>query len=151
MGRKNAIYLCLAVTALVTLGLVMLTSTSVWDEEVDGYILVKKQSIWISLGLISAIAVSAYDYRKLRRWWVVFFVISCLLLVLCYIPGIAHEVKGESRWIRLPGLPQFQPSELAKIFVIMAIAAWYTHFQTETGLFIKEWCYRVFFWVYLYY
>lgn len=137
MGRKNAIYLCLAVTALVTLGLVMLTSTSVWDDEVDGYILVKKQSIWISLGLISAIAVSAYDYRKLRRWWVMFFVISCLLLVLCYIPGIAHEVKGESRWIRLPGLPQFQPSELAKIFVIMAIAAWYTHFQTENRTFFK--------------
>ena len=137
MGRKNAIYLCLAVTALVTLGLVMLTSTSVWDDEVDGYILVKKQSIWISLGLISAIAVSAYDYRKLRLWWVVFFVISCLLLVLCYIPGIAHEVKGESRWIRLPGLPQFQPSELAKIFVIMAIAAWYTHFQTENRTFYK--------------
>jgi len=137
MGRKNAIYLCLAVTALVTLGLVMLTSTSVWDDEVDGYILVKKQSIWISLGLISAIAVSAYDYRKLRRWWVMFFIISCLLLVLCYIPGIAHEVKGESRWIRLPGLPQFQPSELAKIFVIMAIAAWYTHFQTENRTFFK--------------
>jgi cell division protein FtsW len=137
MGRKNAIYLCLAVTALVTLGLVMLTSTSVWDDEVDGYILVKKQSIWIGLGLISAIAVSACDYRKLRRWWVIFFAISCLLLVLCYIPGIAHEVKGESRWIRLPGLPQFQPSELAKIFVIMAIAAWYTHFQTETRTFFK--------------
>ncbi len=137
MGRKNAIYLCLAVTALVTLGLVMLTSTSVWDDEVDGYALVKKQAMWIGLGLILAVSASAYDYRKLRRWWIPFFVFSCVLLALCYVPGIAHEVKGESRWIQLPGLPQFQPSELAKIFVIMAMAAWYAHFQTETRTFFK--------------
>ena len=137
MGRKNAIYICLAVTALVTLGLVMLTSTSVWDDEVDGYALVKKQAMWIGLGMVLAIAASAYDYRKLRRWWIPFFIVSCVLLVLCYVPGIAHEVKGESRWIRIPGLPQFQPSELAKIFVIMAIAAWYAHFQTENRQFWK--------------
>lgn len=137
MGRKNAIYLCLAVTALVTLGLVMLTSTSVWDDEVDGYALVRKQAQWIGLGVVLAAVVSACDYRKLRRWWVPLFIVSCTLLVLCYVPGIAREVKGESRWIRLPGLPQFQPSELAKIFVIMGIAAWYAHFQTENRTFFK--------------
>ena len=104
MGRKNAIYLCLAVTALVTLGLVMLTSTSVWDDEVDGYALVKKQALWITIGVFLAIVASSYDYRKLRRWWVPLLVISCVLLTLCYVPGIAHEVKGESRWIRIPGL-----------------------------------------------
>lgn len=137
MGRKNAIYLCLAVTALVTLGLVMLTSTSVWDDEVDGYALVKKQAMWIGLGVVMAVIASACDYRKLRQWWIPCFIASCALLALCYVPGIAQEVKGESRWIRLPGLPQFQPSELAKIFVIMGVAAWYAHFQTETRTFFK--------------
>lgn len=137
MGRKNAIYLCLAVTALVTLGLVMLTSTSVWDDEVDGYALVKKQAMWIGIGMIGAVIISVIDYRKLRRWWIPLLGASCVLLTLCYVPGIAHEVKGESRWIKLPGIPQFQPSELAKIFVIMGIAAWYAHFQTENRTFFK--------------
>ena len=77
------------------------------------------------------------DYRKFRAYWIWLFLGACALLVCCYIPGIAQEVKGESRWVKFPGLPQFQPSELAKIFVIMGLAAWYTHFQTESRKFFK--------------
>ena len=137
MGRKNAVFLCLAVTAVMTLGLVMLTSTSVWDDEVNGYSLVKKQAIWILVGVLGGFAVAALDYRKFRPYWTWLFAGSCVLLVFCYVPGIAQEVKGESRWVKFPGLPQFQPSELAKIFVIMGIAAWYSHFKMETRTFFK--------------
>lgn len=137
MGRKNAVFLCLAVTALVTLGLVMLTSTSVWDDEVNGYALVKKQAAWIAVGIIGAMVVAGMDYRKFRPYWVWTFAGSCFLLVLCYVPGIAQEIKGEARWIKIPGMPQFQPSELAKIFVILGLSAWYAHFQTESRTFFK--------------
>ncbi len=131
MGRRNAVFLCLAVTALVTLGLVMLTSTSVWDDEVNGYALVKKQAVFIAIGLVGAVIVSAVDYRKLRPLWIPMLGISCVLLALCYVPGIGQSIKGEARWVKFPVFPQFQPSELAKIFVIMALAAWYAHFITE--------------------
>lgn len=137
MGRKNAVFLCLAVIALVTLGLVMLTSTSVWDDEVDGYALVKKQAAWIVVGIIAASVLASLDYRKFRPYWMWALGGSCILLVFCYVPGIAQEIKGEARWIKFPGVPQFQPSELAKIFVIMGLAAWYTHFQTENRTFFK--------------
>lgn len=137
MGRKNAVFLCLAVIALVTLGLVMLTSTSVWDDDVDGYSLVRKQAIWIILGVGGAVWISMVDYRKLAPYWIWLFVGACGLLVLCYVPGIGQEIKGESRWIKMPGMPQFQPSEMAKIVVIMALAAWYAHFQTEGRTFWK--------------
>ncbi len=137
MGRKNAIFLCLAVMALVTLGLVMLASTSVWNKDVDGYALVKKQAVFIALGLIGAVLISNADYRKLRAFWIPALVISTTLLVLCYVPGIGHKVNGATRWIKIPGLPQFQPSELAKIFVIMSLAAWYSHYQTEGRKFFK--------------
>ena len=126
MGRKNAVFLCLAVTALVTLGLVMLTSTSIYGNDVEGYSLVKRQAVWIAVGVIGAVVVAGMDYRKFRAYWIWLFLGACALLVCCYIPGIAQEVKGESRWVKFPGLPQFQPSELAKIFVIMGLAAWYT-------------------------
>ena len=137
MGRKNAIFLCLAVMALVTLGLVMLASTSVWNKDVDGYSLVKKQAVFIALGLIGAVVISNVDYRKLRAFWIPALVISTTLLVLCYVPGIGHKVNGATRWIKMPGVPQFQPSELAKIFVIMSLAAWYSHYQTEGRKFFK--------------
>lgn len=137
MGRKNAIFLCLAVMALVTLGLVMLASTSVWNKDVDGYALVKKQAVFIALGLIGAVLISNADYRKLRAFWIPALVISTTLLVLCYVPGIGHKVNGATRWIKIPGVPQFQPSELAKIFVIMSLAAWYSHYQTEGRKFFK--------------
>lgn len=141
MGRKNAVFLCLAVVALVTLGLVMLTSTSVWDDEVDGYSLVRKQAIWITVGLVGAVWVSMIDYRKFSSYWVYLFVGACGLLILCYLPGIGQEIKGESRWIKVPALPQFQPSEMAKIVVIMAISAWYAHFQTEARTLFKGFVY----------
>jgi cell division protein FtsW len=137
MGRKNAVFLCLAVTALVTLGLVMLTSTSVWDDDVDGYSLVRKQAMWIGVGLGGAVLISMLDYRKLKPFWIPFLVGSCVLLGLCYLPGVGQSIKGEARWIKIPGVPQFQPSEIAKIFVIMALAAWYSHFQTENQKFFK--------------
>lgn len=137
MGQKNAIFLSLAVTALVTLGLVMLASTSIWNKDVDGYSLVKKQAMFIALGLIGAVLVSNIDYRKLRAFWIPALIISITLLVLCYVPGIGHKVNGATRWIKIPGVPQFQPSELAKIFVIIALAAWYSHYQTEGRKFFK--------------
>ena len=123
--------------ALVTLGLVMLASTSVWNKDVDGYSLVKKQAVFIALGLIGAVVISNVDYRKLRAFWIPALVISTTLLVLCYVPGIGHKVNGATRWIKIPGMPQFQPSELAKIFVIMALAAWYAHYQAEGRKFFK--------------
>ncbi|MGB0774435.1 MAG: FtsW/RodA/SpoVE family cell cycle protein [Akkermansiaceae bacterium] len=137
MGRNNAIYLGLAVTALVTLGLVMLTSTSVWDSDVDGYSLVWKQVRWIAAGLVAGFLVARMDYRKLRPYWVHGLVAICILLALCYIPGIGQEIKGEKRWVKIPALPQFQPSEMAKIITVLALAAWYTHFQMETRSFFK--------------
>ena len=137
MGRKNAIFLCLAVTALVTLGLVMLTSTSVWHDKANEYSLVKKQALFTILGLIGAIVISNLDYRRLRPFWIPALIAASALLILCYIPGIGQSINGASRWIKVPGLPQFQPSELAKIFVIMALAAWYAHYQTEGRQFFK--------------
>ena len=95
MGRKNAIFLCLAVMALVTLGLVMLASTSVWNKDVDGYSLVKKQAVFIALGLIGAVVISNVDYRKLRAFWIPALVISTTLSGVVLRAG--HWSQGQWR------------------------------------------------------
>ncbi|GHC63286.1 FtsW/RodA/SpoVE family cell cycle protein [Roseibacillus persicicus] len=141
MGRNSAIILLSAVAALVVLGLVMLSSTSVWSEEMRGaadpYALVKKQLLWLCLGSLGAWALALFDYSKLQDLWPYLLGGACVLLTCCYIPGLNVEVHGETRWVKFPGLPVLQPSELAKPIVVIALAAWFARYQAEARTFIR--------------
>ena len=123
MGRRAAIVLCISVVVLVTLGLVMLASTSAWVQGVDNdpYFLVKRQGLFAGVGLLMAFGAGFLDYRILRRIWMPLLVGGCALLALCYVPGIQVVVKGEARWIWAPVIGRFQPSEVAKLVVIVAL------------------------------
>lgn len=137
LERRNAIMVCIASAALVVLGLVMLASTSVWIAEGAEYSLLKKQAIWLGIGVAGAMGLAFMDYRKLRKWswWIYGF--AAFLLILCYVPGIGKEVNGETRWIVLPGLGTFQPSEAAKIALMISMAAWFSHHKSEVKKFMK--------------
>ncbi|MCU0753474.1 MAG: FtsW/RodA/SpoVE family cell cycle protein [Akkermansiaceae bacterium] len=71
-------------------------------------------------------------FRKLAP---LLFIMACVLLILCYVPGIGVESFGSKRWIRMPLVGQFQPSELAKIVVVICLAAWFARWQTEVQTF----------------
>ncbi|WP_186823916.1 FtsW/RodA/SpoVE family cell cycle protein, partial [Akkermansia muciniphila] len=58
---------------------------------------------------------------------------ACFLLVLCYVPGIGKEINGERRWITI-GM-QFQPSECAKLCMMMALANWLALYRDRTTSF----------------
>lgn len=141
MARNSAIILLSAVAALVVLGLIMLSSTSVWSEEMRGaadpYALVKKQLLWLCLGSLGAWLLSLLDYGKLQDIWPYLLGGACVLLCFCYVPGISVEVHGESRWVRFPGMPVLQPSELAKPIVILSLAAWFARYQAEARSFVR--------------
>lgn len=81
-----------------------------------------RQLVWYALGLgVGTVAVWK-DYRVLARWATVFYGLSLLLLVAVLIPGIGStQGWGARRWIDL-GPFQFQPSELAKLTFILAMA-----------------------------
>lgn len=141
MARNSAIILLSAVAALVVLGLIMLSSTSVWSEEMRGaadpYALVKKQLLWLCLGSLGAWLLSLLDYGKLQDIWPYLLGGAGVLLCFCYVPGISVEVHGESRWVRFPGMPVLQPSELAKPIVILSLAAWFARYQAEARSFVR--------------
>jgi len=129
--RHCHIALCAAVAALVTLGLVMLASTSAWvgGEEAPYHFFWRQ--LWMALmGVGAAFALAMVDPRHLRRWWPWLLFGGCLLLALCYVPGVAEEKYGERRWIRVLGF-QFQPSEIAKALTMIALAGWFARWQTE--------------------
>ncbi len=141
MGTRNAVMVCVAVAALVVLGLVMLASTSPWIEDVDHqYRHLTRQSIMTIVGALSAVVLAFSDYRLLRKYSTWIFAAACFLLLLCYVPGIAVEQYGESRWIKLPGIRTFQPSEAAKIAMMIGLASWYARYQAETRTCLRGFC-----------
>jgi len=136
MFRHASILLCLAVAALVALGLVMLASTSAWVRGVDeSYMFLRKQTIMVVVGLVLAVVAAFMPGEWMRKMVPWMWVGSLVLLLLCFVPGVSVEIYGSKRWIQIPLLGQFQPSELAKIVTVMSLAAWFARWQTEVSTF----------------
>ena len=136
MLRVAPILLCLATAALVALGLTMLASTSVWVRGIeDPYFFLSRQAKMAGIGLLVAICAGLVQPNLLRDHAGWMLGVACLMLALCFAPGIGVEELGSSRWIKIPHVVKFQPSELAKIIVVIALAAWFARWQTETHTF----------------
>ncbi len=80
-----------------------------------------RQALWYGVGLGLAAGVCLVDYRIFTRWAPILYWASIVSLVLVLIPGIGSVRFGARRWIDL-GLFQFQPSEFAKLAMIVALA-----------------------------
>ncbi|HIX20575.1 MAG TPA: putative lipid II flippase FtsW [Candidatus Akkermansia intestinigallinarum] len=122
--------------ALLVLGLVMVASTGLCaamqpDESPETFIW--KQSLFALLGIVFAVMIGSFDYHRLRNYAWLIYGVSVVLLILCYVPGFRVELNGEHRWINL-GL-RFQPSELAKICLVLIMAHWYTTHREMSGTF----------------
>lgn len=84
--------------------------------------MVERQAIHFGIGFVLmtvAAQISPRQYRILAPWG---YVISLLLLIAVLVAGVG--AKGAQRWLDLPGLPRFQPSELVKLALPLSIA-WY--------------------------
>ncbi len=136
MIRHSSTVLCLAVAALVALGLVMMASTSAWVHGVEEpYHFLTKQSLMATLGFGAALLAARVPPEWMRRLAPWALLVICVLLALCFVPGIGAEKLGSKRWINLPLLPEFQPSEPAKLVVVIVLAAWFARWQTEVQTF----------------
>lgn len=136
-SRLSIISIWLCFIVLLVLGIMMVASTGLCAYVPDGgspaQFLIK-QCCFGFAGLLAALAVSAVKYKKLRPWVYPLWWGSVIVLVLCYIPHIGMEINGERRWINL-GFMSFQPSELAKICMMLALADWYTTHREMPGTF----------------
>ncbi len=138
--RISIICIWICFILLLVFGVIMVASTGtcvpgqeklVWYKTFLG-----KQCIFALAGLALALILSRIDYHYWRRvvYWI--WIICVALLVCCYLPGIGKTINGESRWINL-GFLAFQPSELAKISLMLALAHWYTTHREVAGTFWK--------------
>jgi rod shape determining protein RodA len=80
-----------------------------------------KQLLNIALGLAFMMAVAVLDYRRLRLYAPVLYGLSCLGLLIVLTP-LGSIVNGAYSWISLPGGFQIEPSEYAKLSIILMTA-----------------------------
>ena len=110
-----------AVLGLLALGIVMLSSTGAPMSDVNFF--AKRQLIWVAVGFVLMMGAALLDYRRWRTWGWVLYGVSIPLLLLVFVPGIGRVVNGAHRWLHA-GTFTLQPSELAKLAVVMCVAAW---------------------------
>jgi cell division protein FtsW len=132
MQRQGIHLLLLSVVALVTLGVVMLFSTSAFAQDSHGdiYYFVKRQIFWLFIGGGACVAGALIDYHRWREWWPWCYGISAILLMLCFVPHVGMRINGASRWINLHAAT-FQPSEVAKLGALFFLCWWFSREETH--------------------
>ncbi len=136
----NMLLMIFAVVLLVSLGVVMLTSTGAYAQEArgDANFFLKRQLMWLGAGVVFCVLAAMLDYRWLERNWLWLYGISAVLLVCCFVPGIGKTLNGAKRWIRVGvGDQGLQPSEIGKLAVLVALAAWYGRRETKANTLVS--------------
>ncbi|HEY3878516.1 MAG TPA: rod shape-determining protein RodA [Trebonia sp.] len=115
----------IAVTCALTAGGTALvwaaTEPALRQAGQDPHTYLKKALLWALLGLVLMFVTASIDYRRIRRWTPVLYGLSLLLLAAVLVAG--QSVNGAKAWIALPGGFQVEPSEFAKLGLVLS-AAW---------------------------
>jgi|SRR5579863_219962 len=110
--------LLLLALGIAAIGVVEIYSTTAHTALAAQY---KRQIYWILMGCILAIAVSRFDYHQVLEQIPWIYLVSILALLAVLVGG--HSASGARRWLKIGPLT-FQVSELAKLVIIVAVAAY---------------------------
>lgn len=88
-----------------------------------------KQIMGLVIGAVMMVFVALVDYHFLIKAAPVVYAVSILLLLSVWIPGLGRSNGDATRWVNLPGVGQIQPSEFAKIGLIISLAAYFYQFR----------------------
>ncbi|NUU64198.1 putative lipid II flippase FtsW [Paenibacillus sp. JW14] len=119
--RGTPDFLLLILTLLlVGFGLIMVfsASSSLFFKN-DPLYFVKRQIIWVVLGLFAMFVTMNIHYSKFKKWYAPMFLVTLVLLLFV---AFTERINGASSWLNIMGLG-IQPTELAKISIILYLAA----------------------------
>ncbi|KLU59573.1 Rod shape-determining protein RodA [Peptococcaceae bacterium CEB3] len=105
---------------LLGASLLILSTASLNVDPGHPYHYVKLQAVWIMTGLVLVAAIAAFDYEKIRRFTWSLYGINLVLLAAVFLVG--SSAKGATRWIPITSTVSIQPSEFAKLFIIITLA-----------------------------
>ncbi len=122
-GRLDKLQIA-AIGGLMLIGAAFVYSATMVSDSAAAEVWFKqswfRQILWYALGAAAGATVCVMDYRSVSRYAFVIYWLAILLLVAVLIPGIGSIRFGARRWIDL-GLLQFQPSEFAKLAMILVM------------------------------
>jgi cell division protein FtsW len=136
-GQPDYVILALVI-ALLVLGLITVYSASFALGELeynDVTYFVVRQTVWTILGLAALLILMRTDYHTLRQVSPYLMAAAMVGLLAVLVPGIGVERNGSTRWIPLGPLPPVQPSEFAKLALIVYVSAWLTSHKREVKSF----------------
>ncbi len=115
-----------AVCALLSIGLVMVASSSVdfsSERYGDAWLLFRKQCIFLMMGISAGSVLMCIPTSVWEKYSSVFLVVAIVLLIAVLIPGIGKVVNGSRRWLPM-GVFTMQASELAKVCLVLFFASY---------------------------
>jgi cell division protein FtsW len=118
--------LLIVTTTLALIGLVMVFSASAvvaGNRFQDSGFFLKRQLAWLTFGFLLLHLASRIDYIWWKRLSIPLLGLMTVLLVMVLIPSLGVAAKGARRWLRL-GPISVQPAEMAKLVVVMYLAAY---------------------------
>jgi len=94
-----------------------------------------KQAVFMAAGLAICFMLQFFDYQLLQKWnWLVY---GLGIVSLLAVDVVGHSAGGAQRWINL-GIIKLQPSEMAKLILVIALASYYARRETVDGYGVKD-------------
>lgn len=124
--NRQILKIVLLILALTSFGCLMVYSASFYSANYhygNSYFFLFKQILGVVLGIFAMIFFSFVEYHLLKKYKTWIIVISIILLVLVFVPGLGMESYGAKRWISILGF-SIQPSEIAKFALVIFIAGY---------------------------
>jgi rod shape determining protein RodA len=123
------------VIGIACFGVLMVYSASrdkLQASGIDPNFYLKRQAAFVVVGIIVMVVMSFIDYRKLRDYAPVLYGASIVILLAVFSP-VGQKSKGAQAWFQI-GSYQLEPSEFAKIGLIIALGALCAHYRGRLGL-----------------
>jgi cell division protein FtsW len=126
--RGHVDYILLgSVALLLALGAQMVYSASVviaHNEFGDETYFFTRQLLWIAVGTVGLAVAASVDYHRWQKVSLILLIVAVVALVLVLVPSLGMKQYGSARWLKLGPLPSIQPSEFAKLAVVVYMADW---------------------------
>ena len=134
------------VATLLVIGIIMIYSTSsakVADSALTMNTTFIRHVMWVAIAIIGMLIMMRVDYHYLQKYRTVIFIIALAGLVVVLIPAIGTVTYGARRWIRV-GTLGYQPSEFAKLAMVIFISGYITKNREKMSTFARVLWFRLY-------
>ncbi|MBW3550528.1 MAG: FtsW/RodA/SpoVE family cell cycle protein, partial [Proteobacteria bacterium] len=122
--------------ALACLGVVMVGSSSIAIGEgldVGPFHFLTRHIVFLGVGVACALWLTRTELKWVEHHSQTLLLLCFALLLLVFIPGIGYSVNGAQRWIRIPGVSNFQVVEAVKLLYIVWLASYLKRYSEEVS------------------